>query len=729
MGQAPQPFCSVLISDLLERGWRCRFLLILIWVPNSFLIRNSCLSQMALSVQIAVHMRAPILILSICFLGLAGLGAEEGAPAIIPAPQKMEITKGQFRLVPVMRIEVDNASVATGQYLAARLRVSTGYPFPIVTNEQPETLKGTIRLRATDSKPGFGPEGYELDVSSDVAYINAPTQAGLFYGVQTLLQLLPPQIFVSAPATNVTWEIPFAVHIEDQPRFKWRGFMLDVSRHFFSKDEVKRVLDEMAMHKLNTFHWHLTDDQGWRIEIKKYPKLTEVGAWRSQSLLTPPGEPKDPKENYHPAWSAPPPSAFGPDGRYGGFYTQDDICEIVAYASERHITIVPEIEMPGHAIAALAAYPELSCNKGPYTTDVGAGVNNGVFCVCNDDVLTFLHNVLFEVFELFPGKYVHVGGDEVNAAIKQQTWGTSSPCLELMKANGLTNLDQIQGWFTGQIGKFVNEHGKTLVGWSEIADAPLPPSAVVMDWIGGGIRTATDGHGVVMTPQKYCYFDHYQSIDIGTEPRAFGGFLSLETVYSFEPVPSSLSPESASHILGGQANLWTEYVASLAHAEFMMFPRLCALAEVNWSPKESRNWNNFKQRLQTHELRLGELGVNYRRDLSVQVGEWKPAQLTTSTNLEWDVTSEIKGPGQYRITFEHTRGSGLMINSVSLLEEGKPVASDAHAGYAARNPTRPVYVLNVEKTGNGKHILRAFVSGADSSGTVSLVFWTGTRTQ
>jgi hexosaminidase len=547
-----------------------------------------------------------------------------------------------------------------------------------------------------------------------------------------LLQLFPPEIFSQHPVTNVAWEIPFAVHIEDQPRFKWRGFMLDCSRHFFSKGDVKSVLDQMAMHKLNTFHWHLTDDQAWRIEIKKYPKLTEIGAWRSQSKLTPPHGEGHSEDNYQPSWSEPPPSAFGPDGHYGGYYTQDDIREIVAYAAERHITIVPEIEMPGHAVAALAAYPELSCDKGHYGTDVNAGVNSGVFCVGNDDVMTFVHNVLSEVFELFPGKYVHVGGDEVNAAVKEQTWGKCPSCQALMKANGFTNLDQLQGWFTGQIGKFVNEHGKTLIGWSEIADAPLPPDAVVMDWIGGAVKTATDGHGVVMTPTKYCYLDYYQSLDHGTEPRAIGGFLPLQMVYSFEPVPGALSSESASHILGGQGNLWTEYVASLAHVEFMMFPRLCALAEVTWSPKEARDWNDFKRRLQTHELRLGELGVNYRRDLSMQVGGWNPAQLTANsggTNLEWDVTSEMKGPGQYRIAFEHARGSGLMINSVSLLEDGNPIASDTHAGYAARNPTLPVYVLDVAKTGNGKHTLRASVSGADSSGTVSLVFWTGTRTR
>jgi hexosaminidase len=678
-------------------------------------------------------MRASVLILLMSLLRAAGFtaGPITPTPALIPVPKKMEVTEGQFWLVPAVHIEVDAASGDSAQYLATKLRASTGYLLQIRTNNQPSPEKGIIQITTNGARPELSPEGYELNVQPYAVEITAPTQAGLFYGVQTLLQLFPPEIFSKHPVTNGAWKIPFAAHIVDQPRFKWRGFMLDCSRHFFPKDDVKRVLDEMAMHKLNTFHWHLTDDQAWRIEIKKYPKLTEVGAWRHQSKLTSPHGDGNPSDNYQPAWSVPPASAFGPDGRYGGYYTQDDIREIVAYASERHITVVPEIEMPGHAVAALAAYPQLSCDKGHYDTDAKAGVNSGVFCVSNDDVLTFLHNVLSEVFQLFPGKYVHVGGDEVNAAVKAQTWGKCPSCQALMKANGFTNLDQLQGWFTGQIGKYVDEHGKSLIGWSEIAEAPLPNNAAIMDWIGGAVQAATNGHDVVMTPTRYCYLDYYQSLDHGTEPRA-QGFLPLERVYSFEPVPAALPPQFASHILGGQGNLWTEYVPSLAHAEFMMFPRLCALAEIGWSPKETRDWNNFQQRLQTHELRFGELGLNYRRDLSVPVGDWKPAQLTTNsagTNLEWDVTSEIKGPAQYRITFEHTRGSGLMINSVSLLEDGKPVASDSHAGYAARNPTKPVYVLNVAQTTNAKYTLRASVSGTDSSGRVSLVLWTGTRTQ
>jgi hexosaminidase len=670
-------------------------------------------------------MRPYLFAISAFLTVVTAFSAELSKPAIIPAPQKMEIMKGQFRLVPAIRVVVDDASAATGEYLAAKLRAATGYGVPVSKTE--ELDRAVIELTIKGAEAKLGPEGYELNVYPDVVSISAPTQAGLFYGIQTLLQLFPPQIFASAPVTNVAWEIPFAVHIEDRPRFQWRGFMLDVSRHFFSKDEVKRVLDEMALHKLNMFHWHLTDDQGWRIEIKKYPKLTEIGAWRKQSLITPPVDDDGNRQEDHvqPKWDVAPPTAFGPDGRYGGFYTQDDIREVVAYAAARHITVVPEIEMPGHAIAALAAYPELGCG-GNFSVDSGAGVNKGVFCVGNDEVFKFLDDVLTEVFQLFPGKYIHVGGDEVSAAAKKATWGESPACQARMKAERLKTLDELQGWFTGQIGKFVNAHGKTLIGWSEIADAPLPQNAAVMDWIGGAMQTATNGHDVVMTPTKYCYLDYYQSMDPASEPPGIGGFMPLENVYSFEPIPKGLAPEFQSRILGGQCNLWTEYIPSLAQVEYMAFPRLCALAEVDWSPKAARDWNAFSQRLQIHEQRLEQLGVNYRRDPSVKIGEWTPAQLSTNaagTNLEWDMTSTVKAPGQYRVTFQYAQGAGLNLKSVALFENGKEIARDAHSGFAARNPSKPVYVLNLPTlNASAKYTLRANVIGVKSTGTVTSVF-------
>lgn len=662
-------------------------------------------------------LRLPIFGWLFCFTVFA---AELPKPCLIPAPQKMETHPGRFQLVPGAGIHADEPSVETANYLAAKLRGSTGYPLSIDTNDE---AKGVIELTTKGAKAELGPEGYELDVAADNVSIKAFTQAGLFYGVQTLLQLFPPEIFGEREVTNVNWEIPFLVHIEDQPRFKWRGFMLDCSRHFFSKDEVKHVLDDMALHKLNTFHWHLTDDQGWRIEIKKYPKLTQIGAWRDRSLITPPGG-NDQSNHVHPMWDAAPRTSYGPDGRYGGFYSQNDVREIVAYAASRHITVVPEIEMPGHAIAALSAYPELSCDGGSYSANANAGVNKGVFCIGKDEVITFLDNVLLEMFDLFPGKYIHIGGDEVNAAVKKATWGQSPECEARMKAEGLKTLDELQGWFTGRMGKFVSEHGKTMIGWTEVAEGPLPTSAVVMDWQGGAMAAATNGHDVVMSPTKYCYFDYYQSLDSAMEPAAFGGYIPLARVYSFEPIPANLPVEFQSHILGAQGNLWTEYMASIPHVEYMMFPRLCALAEVDWSPKSTRDFNDFNQRLKVHERRLDAQGVRYREELAVKIGEWRAAQLTTNaegTNLEWDVTDKIKFMAQNRIVFQHASGPGLAITSVSLLQNGIEIARDVHNGFAARNPTKAAYILNVGEAAPDPHyILRASVIGAGSSGEVML---------
>ena len=370
--------------------------------------------------------------------------------------------------------------------------------------------------------------------------------------------------------------------------------MLDVSRHFFTKEEVEQLLDAMALHKINTFHWHLVDDQGWRIEIKKYPKLTQVGAWRDGI-----GNGLDPKAS----------TAYGPDGRYGGFYTQDDIREVVKYAAARHITIVPEIEMPGHATAALAAYPQFSCTGGPFKVPAEGG--GGVFNPANDGTFKFLDDVLTEVFQLFPGKYVHMGGDEV----RKDTWKHSPDCQALMKREGLKNEDELQSWFTRRIEKFVSAHGRTMIGWSEIIRGGLAQNAAVMDWIGGAQEATGAGHDVVMTPTAYCYFDYYQSTNRATEPKSapWGDPVTLRKVYAFEPMPADLPSRLQSHVLGAQGNLWTEFVPNLHRAEDMIFPRLTALAEVDWSPRPARNFDDFSRRLQVQFERFDQLGVNYRR--------------------------------------------------------------------------------------------------------------------
>ncbi len=525
----------------------------------------------------------------------SAFAADTDSPAIIPWPQEVTLLDGDFKLAPDTRVYTDFASRQTAKFLTEPLRRSTGYP--LATRAKffsSSAIPNGILLTTKNADPKLGPEGYELTVSPDSAVIRAPTQAGLFYGVQTLLQLLPPEIFSTNVVPNMNWQLP-CLQIEDWPRFKWRGLMLDVSRHFFNTSEVETVLDAMALHKLNVFHWHLTDDQGWRIEINKYPLLTQIGAWRPGV-----GFGLDPKST----------TAYGPDGRYGGFYTPNDIREVLAYAAARHITVVPEIEMPGHATAALAAYPQYSCTGGPFTIPLTGGVFDGIYDPAKEETFTFLDNILTEVFHMFPGQYVHIGGDEV----PQETWQKSADCQALMKREGLTNEDQLQGWFTRRMEKFVSSRGRTMVGWSEIMHGGLATNAVVMDWIGGAADAAASGHDVVMSPTAYCYLDFYQSTNRAAEPMGatWGGALTLRKVYSYDPMPTNLPEQFQSHILGTQGNLWTEHVPNLKHAEYMIFPRECAIAEVSWSSESSRNWDNFMRRLQVHARRLDELGINYR---------------------------------------------------------------------------------------------------------------------
>jgi hexosaminidase len=513
------------------------------------------------------------------------------SPAVIPFPEKMELTPGVFKLRRSARILSDEKGRATADFLRQKLRPATGFGFRMDAFQRSDAPKNTILLTTAGANAELGPEGYQLTVTPASIVIRAAGEAGLFYGAQTLLQLFPPQIFSPQPF-KTNWTVPCA-RITDRPRFGWRGIMLDVSRHFYTKREVEQVLDLMAMHKLNTFHWHLADDPGWRVQIKKYPKLTEVGAWRTNI---------DYRLNPNAS------TAYDAQGRYGGFYTREDIRDIVNYAKALHITVVPEIEMPGHSIAALASYPEYSCFGGSYATDVRPGDSSGVYCAGNDETFTFLENMLSEIFEMFPGQYIHIGGDEVS----KRHWQRCPKCQARIKAEGLKDEEELQSYFIRRIEKFINANHRTLIGWSEIRQGGLAQNAVVMDWIGGAVESASAGHDVVMSPTAYCYFDHYQSTDHTTEPRAIGGFLPLEKVYQFEPIPAKLPDDFQSHILGAQANVWTEYIASLKHVEYMIFPRACALCEATWSPKVARNWEDFKRRLNVHEERLDLLGVTYR---------------------------------------------------------------------------------------------------------------------
>jgi len=525
-------------------------------------------------------------------------------PPVIPVPLRLEARTGTFVLGPSTRIVVlegqpEVQSVAV--FLREMLARPTGFEVPVEAVSGPDgqalSGPGAIALRLDDLAPRLGDEGYLLETEAEGILIRAARPAGLFYAVQTLRQLLPPAIEKPAPEAGAgPWTVP-AVSIEDRPRFGWRGGMLDCSRHFFPKEFVKRWIDLLAMHKLNVFHWHLTDDQGWRVEIKAYPRLTEVGAWRVD------------REDKH--WNAREPQQPGEAATSGGFYTQDDIREIVAYAAARFITVVPEIEMPGHAMGALASYPELSCTGGPFTVKPGGyWPITDVFCPGNERTFEFLDDVLTEVAALFPGPFIHIGGDEVD----KTEWKRCPKCRARMKAEGLKDEGELQSYFVKRVEKMLLAKGKRLIGWDEILEGGLAPQATVMSWRGteGGIAAAKSGHDVVMSPTSHCYIDYYQGPP-ASEPPGIGGYLPLAKVYEFEPAPEVLTDDEARHILGGQVNLWTEYVAEGKHAEYMALPRLAALAEVVWSPKARRDWPDFADRVGAQFSRYDAAGLRAAR--------------------------------------------------------------------------------------------------------------------
>ncbi len=510
-------------------------------------------------------------------------GLAQDRVSIVPRPAKMEVKSGHFLVGPKTRVMIESdsdAALAVAVNLAAKLRQATGYALEL---ERPEKrkYKNAILLRTSPSLAKLGNEGYRLSVTKDEVAIEAFAPAGLFYGIQSLYQLLPPEVERTVPVAGISWTVP-CVRIEDMPRFAWRGVHLDVGRHFFPKDAVKKYLDYLAMYIMNTFHWHLTEDQGWRIEIKKYPRLTETGAWRKETT--------------------------DDEVPYGGFYTQDEIREVVDYARERFITVVPEIEMPGHCLAALTSYPWLSCSGGPFQVATEWGIFYDVYCAGKDTTFEFLQDVLTEVIGLFPGAYVHIGGDEV----PKLRWQNCVHCQARIKAEGLANENELQSYFIKRIEKFLNSQGKRLVGWDEILEGGLAPNAVVMSWRGiiGGVEAAKSGHDVVMTPTDYCYFDYYQARY--DEPKAIGGYLPLEKVYSYEPVPPELTPQEARHILGAQANLWTEYMDNFSQVEYMLLPRMAALSEVVWSKKDQRDYQDFSRRIVPQYERLAAKEVNFR---------------------------------------------------------------------------------------------------------------------
>jgi len=508
--------------------------------------------------------------------------------SIIPRPVSITAQEGAFEIRPDTRIVVQAQAKAIGDQLAQWLRPATGFA---LTVQEGDVKADGLVLTINPGLAGLGQEGYRLTVTPTQALVESTTAAGVFYGIQTLRQLLPVEVFGRAKAQSVAWRIP-CVRIEDQPRFGWRGMHLDVSRHFMPKAFVKKYIDLLALHKMNRFHWHLSDDQGWRIEIRRYPKLTEVGAWRTETLI---GRPSGRNAKY--------------DGqRHGGFYTQDEIREIVAYAKSRHVTVVPEIDMPGHMQAAIASYPELGTGDGPVQVLTYWGSGEQVLNV-EESTVAFMQDVLTEIMELFDSPYIHVGGDEVD----KKHWRNSPKSQARLKELGLKDEEELQSWFIRRMDTFLTAKGRRLLGWDEILEGGLAPGATVMSWRGedGGIAAAKADHDVVMAPSPYTYFDYYQA-DPNREPLAIGGFLPLSKVYSYNPTPAVLTAEQARHILGVQGQIWTEYIATPEHAEYMAFPRACALAEVAWTPVQAKDLKDFLARLRVHLKRLDGIGVRYR---------------------------------------------------------------------------------------------------------------------
>ena len=623
---------------------------------------------------------------------LAGglVSGETDAPvALVPLPEKLERGDGTFALTAQTEIlsgEAAKETQAVAEQLAAWLRPATGYPLPVRAGAAGASPAGSILLATAGADAALGDEGYELTVTRQAVTIRAPRSAGLFYGVQTLRQLLPAQ-FDDARVLKegVSWPVP-AVRIADKPRFPWRGLMLDVSRTFFGKECLKRYIALLALYKLNVLHLHLTDDQGWRIEIKKHPRLTEVGSRFAARFKEPPER--------------------------EGFYTQDDIRELVKYAAARNVTLVPEIEMPGHSLAALAVYPELACKGGPFEVhpyNAGPGIHREVFCAGNDKTFAVLEDVLTEVFALFPSPYIHIGGDEC----PKEGWKACPKCQARKQAEKLKDEHELQSYFVRRMAKFIESKGRRAIGWDEILEGGLAENAAVMSWrgINGGIAAAKAGHPVVMSPTSHCYFD-YDNAKFPTR-----------NVYSYEPIPGALTPEQGKLVLGAQANFWSHIDRTEARMDRQIFPRLLALAEVVWSPREARDWDGFQRRLEQHYARLDALKTSYWRDVPVL----RLALAVAPDGALWFVTekNEIlvraqagweKQPGQARQVAIGPDGTVFSVGT-KVVDGGYELLKRAGAAWTSLGPDVAALQLAAAPDGalwavNSLHVIWVFRAGA-----------------
>ena len=560
--------------------------------------------------------------LTVCILAFAFTSYAQSHLSLVPIPESVVVQKGVFTFSPKTKIyfnEQDDELLNAVNPLREKLGKAAGISLDLSNRAKNRSII-TISL---DSKMAHH-EGYVLKITKNKIDLKAKKPAGIFYGVQTILQLLPVEIESQTLQNNIAWSVPCA-EITDAPRFTYRGVMLDVARHYQSIPFIKKLIDLLAMQKMNHLHIHLTDSQGWRFESKKYPKLTQIGAYRK-------GTPLNTTYDYN---SRP------QDTLYGGFYTQEQLKDIVKYAADRFITIIPEIEMPAHSKSALAAYPELACLDSTGHPFVYPQKIQDEYCT-KDSTFTFLTDILEEVMQVFPSKYIHIAGDEASKV----NWKTCKICQQRIKDEGLKNVNELQSYFIKRIEKFVNSKGRNIIGWDEILEGGLAPNATVMSWTGieGGIKAAKEHHNVIMTPGNYCYLDHYQSYASG-EPAAFGAFTPLEEAYSYNPMPTELTEEEGKYILGVQGNLWTENFNTPALCEYMIFPRAIALAETGWSRNEQKNFDSFILRTATQLKRLDYHQVNYSKHLF-------DLKMNTALNKESHVMVTIKGvPKEFEIHY------------------------------------------------------------------------------
>lgn len=640
---------------------------------------------------------------------------EPSAPpvvSIIPKPVSLQRDSGIFNLNSTTTIVLADSELTNcADFLNAYLDQYYGFRLKVKTkpNTSAEQSGNTIILTYKKINYPF-PGAYSLVSNKKQVQIAGDNAPGVFYGIQTLIQLLPVK-----PAHSL---IIAAVRIEDYPRFKYRGMMLDCGRHFFDIAFIKKFIDFIAMHKMNTFHWHLTEDQGWRIQIKKYPKLTEIGAWRDSTII---GHPGDKPEKYD-------------TSRSGGFYTQDEIKDIVQYAKERYITVIPEIEMPGHSMAAIAAYPELACQQSSYHVGTTWGVYDTILCP-TPYTFNFYENVLKEVMDLFPSHYIHIGGDEA----PKVTWDNSQFCKQLMKELHLKNSDELQSYFISRMEKYLNDNGRDIIGWDEILQGGLAPNATVMSWRGeeGGIAAAKMHHNVIMTPTTYLYLDYYQS-NIH-DSLLIGGYLPLEKVYSYDPIAKELDSTEAHYIEGVQGNLWTEYIKWPSTAEYQLFPRMEAVAEIAWTPQRERNYQDFEDRVITQFKRYDLWKVSYSK--AIFEIDTKPQQRSDFNGINLQITSTYKGGSIYYTTDGdeptvkdsigngpvHITKSGVL--RTALFIEGKKVGPETSLKLAVNKATGKAITLaqapSDQYNAGGAFTLVDGISPQEVNGSPGWLGWSG----